>query len=231
MALKIIKGNIFNSKAQTFVNTINTEGVMGAGIALEFRLRYPDMYEKYVKLCKNKMIDIGKLWIYKTDDKWILNFPTKKHWRYPSKIEYLEKGLQKFVDTYEQKGITSIAFPILGSSKGKIEKEKSLEIMKKYLQNLPIEIEIYDYDPSTKDDLFEKFRKYFLNSNLNIIEKELKIKKSIIKKILETLNNEDLNQINQLAKVKGIGIKTLEKIFENKNKFLKQTILTGETDV
>ena len=80
---------------QTIVNTINCVGVMGKGIALVFKLRYPEMFDKYQELCKSKMIGIGKLWLYKTSEspQWVLNFPTKFHWKYPSKMEYIEKGL------------------------------------------------------------------------------------------------------------------------------------------
>ena len=122
--ISIIKGNLFSSKCQTLVNTVNCVGVMGAGIALEFKLRYPEMFVRYVEHCRNKQIDIGKLWLYKppqADKQWVLNFPTKRDWKHPSKIEYLQKGLQRFVETYEQRGIQSIAFPILGSQNGKIQ--------------------------------------------------------------------------------------------------------------
>ena len=90
------------------VNTINCIGVMGVGIAYEFRLRYPDMHDKHKAHSINKNIDIGILWIYKSEDKNILNFPTEYDWKYPSKIEYIEKELQKFLDTYKQKGITHL---------------------------------------------------------------------------------------------------------------------------
>ena len=144
MSLDIIKGNLFTSNCQTLVNTVNCVGVMGAGIALEFRLRYPQMYERYVEICNSNLLDIGKLWLYKSEHRWVLNFPTKKHWKRASKIEFLQLGLQKFVDTYEKKGITSIAFPLLGSLNGGIYENESLEIMTKYLYKCDdIKIEIY----------------------------------------------------------------------------------------
>lgn len=109
--IKIKKGNIFSSKSETIVNTVNCVGVMGAGIAYEFKLRHPDMFKKYKQLCDNNLIDIGKLSIYQVDNtsnyKKILNFPTKKNWKHPSRIEYLEDGLKKFVDTYNEKNIKS----------------------------------------------------------------------------------------------------------------------------
>ena len=126
--IKTYKGNLFSSSCQTIVNTVNCVGIMGAGIALEYRLRYPKMYKKYVEYCKTGLIKIGSLWLYKhSDEKWVLNFPTKTHWKYPSKTEYLLMGLDKFIDSYEQKGITSVAFPILGSEKGGLPKPYKLD--------------------------------------------------------------------------------------------------------
>lgn len=153
------KGNIFNSKTQTIVNTINCVGVMGKGIALVFKLRYPEMFEKYKEFCQSKMIGIGKLWLYKSENtpQWVLNFPTKFHWKYPSKMEYLEAGLQKFVDSYKEKGITSIAFPLLGTHNGGLDKIEVLDLMHKYLEQCDIPIEIYEYDPLAPDDMFENF--------------------------------------------------------------------------
>ena len=89
-------GNIFTTKCQTIVNTVNCVGVMGAGIAFEFKLREETMFKKYKQLCDAKQLNIGTLWIYKSDNNNILNFPTKYDWKLPSKQEYLEKGLQKF---------------------------------------------------------------------------------------------------------------------------------------
>jgi O-acetyl-ADP-ribose deacetylase (regulator of RNase III) len=117
---------------------------MGKGIALEYKLRYPHMFKRYKNLCNRGLLDVGKLWIYKAEDKWILNFPTKKHWRDPSELEYLELGLQKFVDTYKAKGITSIAFPLLGANNGGIPPKTSLEIMKRYLDQCEIPVYIFD---------------------------------------------------------------------------------------
>lgn len=144
MPVQIIEGgDLFTSEAQTLVNTVNCVGVMGKGIALEFKKRYPDMFQKYKEICDAGLLDIGKLQLYKTPDKWILNFPTKTHWRYHSKEWYLEKGLQKFLDTYKMKGITSIAFPLLGASNGRIDPKVSLNIMKRYLEQCDIPVYIY----------------------------------------------------------------------------------------
>jgi O-acetyl-ADP-ribose deacetylase (regulator of RNase III) len=151
--ITILTGNIFTTKCTTIVNTVNCVGIMGAGIAYECRLRYPEMYEKYQTLCKDNLLQIGTLWIYKASNKSILNFPTKTDWKQPSRIEYLEKGLQKFVDTYKEKEITSIAFPLLGASHGGLTQEQSLSTMQRYLSQCDIEIEIWHFDPTATDDI------------------------------------------------------------------------------
>jgi O-acetyl-ADP-ribose deacetylase (regulator of RNase III) len=213
MAINIISGNIFTTRCQTLVNTINCVGVMGAGLALECRLRYPDMHQKYIELCQEKQIDIGLLWIYKSDDRWILNFPTKKDWKYPSKTEYLRAGLAKFVSSYEARGVESIAFPLLGADKGGIHHEESLEIMLEYLENVPIDIEIYRYDKMAKDDLYDKTKDWLLSQDLEHVASLSKLRKNYILKVIEAMHSPNVVQLNQLALIDGIGIKTLEKIF------------------
>ena len=139
-----VKGNLFNSPAQVLVNTVNTVGVMGKGVALEFKRLYPEMYKQYRALCEAGQFDIGLLWLYKSSNKWVLNFPTKKHWRNPSRVEYIEAGLQKFVATYVEMGIHSIAFPPLGCGNGQLDFEQQVQpLMHRYLRNLPIDIFIY----------------------------------------------------------------------------------------
>ena len=213
MGLKIINGNIFTSKCQTIVNTVNCVGVMGAGIALECRLRYPEMHEKYIRLCNEKLLDIGLLWVYKSPERWILNFPTKIHWKYPSKKEYLHAGLKKFLNTFKQKGIQSIAFPLLGADKGGIPQDESLLIMTSYLEGVDLEVEIYKYDANAKDDLYDKTKEWLLTREIEYITKSTGLRKDYVVKVIDAIQSSKIVQINQLAREKGIGIKTLEKIF------------------
>lgn len=137
--------NIFDSQCQTIVNTINCVGVMGKGIALEMKKRYPEMFDKYKDYCDKGLIDVGKLWLYKhSDEKWILNFPTKKHWKNKSEYEYIESGMIKFLETYKERGIKTIAFPMLGCSNGGLDKNIVIQIMTKYLiQCTDLIVEIY----------------------------------------------------------------------------------------
>lgn len=141
--IEYIEGNIFNSPAQVIVNAVNTVGVMGKGIALEYKKRYPEMFDAYKEACDKKLLETGKLMLYYAPDHWILLFPTKKHWRSPSKLEYIESGLDKFVHTYAEKGITSIAFPRLGCGNGELEWDDVRPLMEKYLKPLPIDVYIY----------------------------------------------------------------------------------------
>jgi len=147
--VKIINGTIFESSAQTLVNTINCVGVMGKGLALEFKNRYPAMFDKYKSFCDKGVFKPGVLWIYKAEDgKWILNFPTKVDWKNPSKIEYIEEGLKKFVEIWKEKGITSIAFPLLGCNNGGLDADEVIPIMEKYLSQCEgLDVTICDNRP------------------------------------------------------------------------------------
>jgi len=142
--IHIVEGDLFTAETQTIVNTINCVGAMGKGIALEFKKRYPDMFLKYKKLCNQGLIQIGKLWVYKAPDKWILNFPTKDHWKNNTEIQYLVMGLGKFMKTYKEKGITSIAFPLLGANNGGLDPKLVLDLMVNFLKECDIPVYIYN---------------------------------------------------------------------------------------
>lgn len=215
----IITGNIFASQGQTLVNTVNCDGVMGAGIALEFKLRLPEMFDRYVEHCRAGRINIGSLWLYKPPDeareqRWTLNFPTKRHWKYPSKVEYLTAGLEKFLATYQGKGIQSIAFPLLGATNGGIPEEESLAVMQQYLSQCDIPVEIYRYDPTATDDLYTEFRSKWLHADDAATAKNAGVTKNRVQIIRDALEwNHSINSLSQLASVPGIGPKTLEKCF------------------
>ena len=136
--------DLFESPARVLVNTVNTVGVMGKGIAKQFKQIYPDMFREYQQICESRSFDIGDLWLYKTSNKWVLNFPTKKHWRQPSRIDYIESGLKKFVATHHVYGITSVSFPLLGCGNGELDWETQVQpMMERYLEELPIEVFIH----------------------------------------------------------------------------------------
>lgn len=216
MPITELKGNIFASKAQVIVNTINCEGVMGAGIALECRLRYPDMFERYVEICQKGLLEPGKLWLYKDKTPWILNFPTKKYWRYPSKESYLRDGLEKFRDTYKSREIKSVAFPLLGADKGGLDKSISKSILMQYLSDLDINIEIYEYDNSASDPLYLEIEKWFLSIDLVYLSKITGIKLNYLTLIEGAMIRDEICQVGQILSIKGVGISTLEKLLSYK---------------
>lgn len=174
MIIKI--GDIFESKAKTLVNTINTVGVMGKGIALEFKKRYPEMFEEYVALCKQNEIIPGVPYYYEDLlGNSILNFPTKNHWRSPSKLSYIISGLNWFRENYELCGIESIAFPPLGCGNGGLSWELVGPIMYSMLKDIPIDIEVYAPYGTPQEQLTYEF----LEKNVVHSPKEVLGKKSM----------------------------------------------------
>lgn len=142
MQVKI--GNLFESKATTLVNTVNCVGVMGKGIALDFKKMYPEMYDEYVELCDKHELKPGHPYYY-TDymGASIINFPTKDHWRSPSKLSYIRDGLDWFRDNYANLNITSVAFPPLGCGNGGLSWDTVGPLMYEKLSDLPIDVEVY----------------------------------------------------------------------------------------
>ncbi len=137
-------GNIFDSKAQTIVNTVNCVGVMGKGIALEFKQRFPDMYKDYVQACNRNEIKLGKPVLYKrTVEPWILNFPTKDHWRSVARLEDIKNGLEYLLSHYKEWGIESIAAPPLGCGLGQLEWKVIGRTLYRYLKAMDIPVELY----------------------------------------------------------------------------------------
>ena len=156
--MKILIGNMFESNAKTLVNTVNCVGVMGKGVALEFKKRYPDMYKDYTVRCKAHHVRPGEPYLYRSfSENSVLNFPTKDHWRSSSKLSYITDGLSWFVDNYDRLGITSIAFPPLGCGNGGLTWEIVGPIMYHYLNPLPIDIEIYAPFGTKKEFLSPEF--------------------------------------------------------------------------
>ncbi|HBM15974.1 MAG TPA: Appr-1-p processing protein [Lentisphaeria bacterium] len=142
--MKILIGNIFDSKAQTIVNTVNCVGVMGKGIALEFKKRFPEMFNEYKDKCDKSLVKPGVPYIYSNLlGGSIINFPTKDHWRSSSHLEFVVKGLDIFLEKYQDWGVKSVAFPPLGCGNGGLEWEMVGRIMYQKLSNLDVPVSIY----------------------------------------------------------------------------------------
>lgn len=143
-----IKGDIFNSEAQALVNTVNTVGVMGKGIALQFKEHFPDNYVKYKKACKESLIKTGNMFITEENplfgqNKIIINFPTKTHWRFPSEYQYIKEGLVDLKDNIIARGIKSVALPPLGTNNGGLDWGTVRQMVEDTLKDLDCEIFVY----------------------------------------------------------------------------------------
>ena len=223
---KHIRGNIFNSKCQTLVNTVNCDGVMGRGIALEYKLRFPGLFDKYKLKCEQKELTPGKLYLWRGEEKIILNFPTKNHWKFPSKMSYIESGLENFARNYKEKNISSIAFPILGSSAGGLNEDDVIDVMTKYFETLEnIDIEIYHYDPNADDNLFDKLYQKVHRFDVDDYINHIGIKKSQATKIKQAIYSGEIKNMLMIQNISGFGEKSIKKLYD----FLNDNRKTIET--
>lgn len=184
-------GDLFESKAQTLVNTVNLFGVMGKGIALKFKKLYPEMYKDYVARCKNREIELGKPYLFRVCKseqdmfnntqkcpKYILIFPTKRHWKSDSKLSDIIAGLEYLGKHYREWGITSLALPLLGCGHGQLEWRVIGPTLYRHLNCMDIPVEIYAPDGTNPEELENIF---LSKSNLKSIDEHehaLKIKPS-----------------------------------------------------
>lgn len=147
-------GNLFNANVQAFVNTVNTVGVSGKGIAKAFKELFPENYEEYKKACERGEVVVGRilptLYMAVTDSIWIVNFPTKQHWVNPSKIEWIEEGLKDLKNFIIENKIESIAIPPLGCGNGKLDWNKVKPLIEDILGDL-VNVEILVFEPSKNE--------------------------------------------------------------------------------
>lgn len=144
MINSVQKGNLLDSDAQTLVNTVNTVGVMGKGIALEFKRRFPDMYKDYEARCAAGLVRLGEPYLYRTLlPPWIINFPTKGHWRAVSRLSDIEQGLNFLAEHLEDWGVESLAVPPLGCGHGQLEWAVVGPTIYRHLDRLPLPVALY----------------------------------------------------------------------------------------
>lgn len=154
--IHFITGNILESEAEALVNTVNTVGVMGKGIALQFRNQYPNNYKIYRQACKDKKLTIGHLLVTEdesllTGKKILINFPTKTHWKLPSEYAYIDQGLEELVKVIQSRNIKSIAIPALGAGNGGLDWIKVKPMIVAALENLDCEVYIYEPNFAIKE--------------------------------------------------------------------------------
>ena len=148
--IKYTKGNIIHANTEAIVNTVNTVGVMGKGIALAFKKAFPQNYKIYRKACENKEFGIGNILVTETgrlSPKLIINFPTKKHWRNKSSIEFVEKGMKELIKTINTQKIKSIAIPPLGCGNGGLQWNVVKSIILEELKAIEGNVEVTIFEP------------------------------------------------------------------------------------
>jgi O-acetyl-ADP-ribose deacetylase (regulator of RNase III)/uncharacterized protein YwgA len=151
-------GDLFSSRAMTLVNTINCVGVMGKGVAQEFKNRYPAMFEDYASRCSRGLVRLGEPYLYcDLAGVSIINFPTKDHWRSPSRLADIERGLDYYVSHYQAWGIKSIAFPPLGCGNGGLDWANVGPLIYAKLHELDLDIEVYAPYGTPKNQLNQDF--------------------------------------------------------------------------
>lgn len=148
--IEYMKGDILKADAEALVNTVNCVGVMGKGIALQFKKAFPDNYKAYVIACKENKVMPGRMFIYETgaitNPRFIINFPTKRHWRSPSRMEDIDSGLIALSKSVKQYEIQSIAIPPLGSGSGGLNWEDVKPRIERAFQAFP-NLKVLIYEP------------------------------------------------------------------------------------
>jgi len=152
VGIEIRSDSMFDSGADVLVNAVNCVGVSGIGLAADFKIRFPLNQFSYEKACKTGELKIGRIHSYKftipQGHKYIVNFPTKDHWRDPSQYLYIEIGMQLLVDWLNRhEDVESVSVPALGCGYGGLKWEKVYEIIHFYLKGIERDITVYIYPP------------------------------------------------------------------------------------
>lgn len=146
------RDNLLEADAEALVNTVNTVGVMGKGIALQFKKKFPENFKAYERACKNGEVEIGKMFTFPTNrltnPRYIINFPTKQHWREKSRLEYVREGLDDLLREIKRLNISSVAIPPLGCGNGGLDWETEVRpLIEEALSRAP-RVRAYVYEPS-----------------------------------------------------------------------------------
>jgi O-acetyl-ADP-ribose deacetylase (regulator of RNase III)/uncharacterized protein YwgA len=220
--IEVLIGDLFKSSAQTLVNTINCVGVMGKGIALEFKRRYPNMFKDYEQRCKKGEVVLGQPYLYKPlaatqnnkgqyllfaeeknypdSDKWILNFPTKDHWRSVAHLDNIIEGVEFLLAHYKKWGIRSLAIPPLGCGEGQLEWKVVGPTLFRYLSKMDIPIELYAPYNALHDELQVQFLKGSMVNPVQI-PKWIPAGWITLVEILERLGGEPYREVWPIGKV------------------------------
>lgn len=139
------QGNLFDTTLQTLVCPVNTVGVMGKGLAKEFKDRYPRLLNAYRKACNSGVFHRQGYWVWtETPDNKVLCLPSKQHWRNPSKVQWIDRSLMMIAQSYQDHGITSMAITPVGCGEGGLDWKRQVRpLIYEHLGGIPLEVGIY----------------------------------------------------------------------------------------
>ena len=153
--IELTRGNILTADAEALVNTVNCIGLMGKGIALQFKKAFPDNFKAYEAACRRKEVQPGHMFVFTIgqmfNPRFIINFPTKRHWRGKSRYEDIETGLEALVQEVQERKIRSIAIPPLGSGLGGLQWERVKPMIEKAFATMP-EVQVKLFEPKGSPD-------------------------------------------------------------------------------
>jgi O-acetyl-ADP-ribose deacetylase (regulator of RNase III) len=141
------QGDLFECGADCLVNAVNCEGIMGKGIAYQFKIRFPENNKSYIKACKLGELKIGKIHFFTENGITVINLPTKDKWRQPSKMEYVKEGMDNLVELLPTLGVKKIAIPSLGCGNGGLLWEKVKKVIEEKISGLKEEYDFLIFEP------------------------------------------------------------------------------------
>ncbi|MEB3183397.1 MAG: macro domain-containing protein [Cyanobacteriota bacterium] len=208
--------SVFNAPAEVITNTVNCEGVMGAGLALEMSLRHPELDRDYQERCQESRVEIGRPYLFPVQGcayRAVLNFPTKKSWRFPSQLGWIDQGLAYLAANYAraQPPIRSLALPKLGCDKGGLDWDDVSALVHRHLGSMP-DLHVYlclDTAPAqgAESAMLEAFRTDQAARSLPAF-----LKGAALRALLAA---DVPSRFRQLAMISGVGKQSYQRLFQH----------------
>lgn len=231
MSYREINGNLFASRADALVNTVNCIGHMGKGIALEFRRRFPQMFKEYQAYCDRKLLRPGQILPYRKGYPWILNFAVKDDWKYPSRIEWIEQCLAKFREWYPSQRLKSVAFPWMGAENGRIPLGKIQSVTRKYLAHLTdIRVEVYTFDPAAPDPLFDRLSKIPFILSVDEFAEKSNLQPRFAKAVYQLLQSGSAHGLRDITESEVLGKVSLDRLYSFLNSLETQNLTSDRQE-
>ena len=214
-----LSGNIFSTQSQAIVITVNCEGVMGAGIALDAKLRWPKLFKQYVLACTNAEIAIGKSILVRRHECTlpidVVLFPTKYRWRNPSTLSYIRDGLTDLRSMLEDGAIESIALPHLGCSHGGLQWDMVRPMIEKHLSGIDrLRVELWEFTDDPNDPQIHQLLEFVRTNSPKEIAKHLGIQIGPATSLIAAMQSEKVGGLSSLQRAPGVGEKTLAAVYK-----------------